>query len=341
MPRSHSMTLRVLSFLLTCVLLCLSACDSTKNPSQDEQADEPQIRYRLATKEEGQKLKLSNTAYFEGLSQNDLEFRTMQKDAAMEDYLSLAASQIVDFTPRDTLLLEKTLSSMEQTLTENGFTLPPLDEIVFIKSKMADEGYATGYTHGTQIYLSDSYLMSLHGMKQTNIQSMAQLLWHELFHCLTRCNPDFREEMYSIIHFTVQKEDFPIPPSVASLYLSNPDVEHHNAYATFEIGGEKIDCFPVLVTSRAFATSRDLFSTLMTPVLVPIDGRDVSYPLDSATNKTDVFGGNTSYTIDPEECLADNFSYAMLFQMKGKGSKPYANPEIIEAILAAVSKGKN
>ena len=47
--------------------------------------------------------------------------------------------------------------------------------------------------------------------------------------------------MYQLIHFTVQDEDFPIPPSVEEYFISNPDVEHHNAYATFEILGKNTD----------------------------------------------------------------------------------------------------
>ena len=37
---------------------------------------------------------------------------------------------------------------------------------------------------------------------------------------------------------------------------------------------------------------------------------------------------------DPEECMADNFAYAMLYGMKGKDGKGYPNPEIIQGIIA-------
>ena len=57
------------------------------------------------------------------------------------------------------------------------------------------------------------------------------VFWHEIFHCLTRCNPDFRAEMYKLIHFTVQEKEYSLPPSVFEYHISNPDVEHHNSYA--------------------------------------------------------------------------------------------------------------
>ena len=56
-----------------------------------------------------------------------------------------------------------------------------------------------------------------------------------------------------------------------------------------------------------------------------------SYPV----NFWDVFGRNTDYALDPEECMADNFSYAMTYGLTGRD---YENPEIIEKILDSVKK---
>ena len=42
---------------------------------------------------------------------------------------------------------------------------------------------------------------------------------------------------------------------------------------------------------------------------------------------------HTGYVTDPEECMADNFAYAMLYGKKGKDGKGYPNPEIIQGII--------
>ena len=42
--------------------------------------------------------------------------------------------------------------------------------------------------------------------------------------------------------------------------------------------------------------------------------------------------------IDPEECMADNFKYAVLYGMDGPDGKGYPNPEIIEGVLEILSK---
>ena len=61
---------------------------------------------------------------------------------------------------------------------------------------------------------------------------------------------------------------------------------------------------------------------------------DTYYYPEDASNYNDVVGDNTGYTIDPEECMADNFSMAVVFGMKGPEGDGYATPEIIEAILS-------
>ena len=72
--------------------------------------------------------------------------------------------------------------------------------------------------------------------------------------------------------------------------------------------------------------------------LFPIDGTDIYYTKEQASNFDEVFGTNTGYTIDPEECMADNFADAMQYGMDGKNGQGYPNPEIIRGVLDIVSK---
>ncbi len=65
--------------------------------------------------------------------------------------------------------------------------------------------------------------------------------------------------------------------------------------------------------------------------LVPTDDLSVMYTLDDAANFWQVFGRNTDYVVDPEETMADNFSYAILYGTEGR---EYPTPEIIQAIDA-------
>lgn len=116
------------------------------------------IAHRYASKAEGQELLLSNEEYYNGFSRNDLDYKMQKKDASMEEYKAFAVEQVLDFTQEEMDAADSLFAEMEKTLEENGYTLPPLDEIVLIKTSMHEECDASAYTHCTQIYLSDRVL---------------------------------------------------------------------------------------------------------------------------------------------------------------------------------------
>ena len=217
-------------------------------------------------------------------------------------------------------------------LRENDYHIPELDEIVFVATTMQEECDAMAYTHGTQIYIDADALVKINKDDEEGMKRLDYIFAHELLHCITRCNRDFRSDMYQIIHFTIQDEDHVIPESVKEYFISNPDVEHHNAYATFVIGGEPVDCFTAFVTTKHFEKEGDRFFDSATTALVPVDGTDKYYTPEDAENFDEIFGKNTGYVVDPEECMADNFGYLLAYGMDGPDGKGYPNPEIITSV---------
>ena len=315
---------KVLLILLSslCIVMALAACG-------DESGG--RIQYRFADKAEGQELLLSNTEYFNGLTENDLQFRQQSKDATLEEQMTFAKDQVMDFSDEQKTIVSETMDRLEGIIEEREYQLPPLDEITFICTTMKEECDASAYTHGTQIYLKGDFIESCKGDSDRE-NYLLYVMAHELFHCLTRCNPDFRADMYQMIHFTVQEKEYELPPSVLEYYISNPDVEHHNAYATFEIDGKPIDCYLAFATKKHFRKEGDSFFDTGTAVLVPVDGTDKYYYPEDAANYFEVLGENTDYTIDPEECMADNFGYLIAYDAEGPEGKGYKTPEIIDNI---------
>ena len=303
--------------------------------------DGAHIPHRYATAEEGRELMLANNEnYYDKFSQNDLDFKMAKTGATMEEYKEFAGTQVLDFSAPEKSYMDSIIRDMEKTLDKNGYTLPPIDEIVFIKTTMQEEPGASGYTHGTEIYLQGD-VISIYtvGHLIPGFDSyFRELIWHELFHCLTRCNPDFREAMYSLVNFTVVDTDFELPDSVFEYHITNPDVEHHNSYATFIIDGQETDCFTDYVTTMHYDEAQASFMTCSTTALIPIDGTDIYYTPEQASNFDEVFGTNTGYVVDPEECMADNFAYAMVYGIEGKDKAGYPNPEIIQGVIDYLSR---
>ncbi|MBR6091110.1 MAG: hypothetical protein IKP86_14320, partial [Anaerolineaceae bacterium] len=286
--------------------------------------------YRFADAEESAQLLLSHRDYYDNLTQNDLNFRMQKQDAALEELEAFAAEQTLDWTDEEKAAIDEAMSVIEQICRERGYTLPLTDGIVFAKTTMHEECDAGGYTHGTEIYLGEgliAYGLSDDPAAKTYLYDVVA---HELFHCLTRNHPDFREAMYGILGFTVVEEDYPFPQEISSIIIANPDVGHHNSYAAFDIDGEMKDCVVIFTTAEPFSEPGDNFFDSMVTGLVPVDDLGVMYTSDNASNFWEVFGENTEYVIDPEETLADNFSYTIVYGM----DLEYQTPEIINAIDA-------
>lgn len=287
------------------------------------------IPHRFASIQEGRERLLAHTDYYAQFTQSELDLRLKKTGATLEELLRVSAEEIQAYSFFEKYYIDHELAKMALKCAWKGYTLPETEEIVFVKSEMSVDMGNTGYTHGSEIYLNGTSvtIYSLLRVIPGFSTFFDELLWHEYFHCLSRANPGFREEMYALIHFSIAEADFPLPPCVRERRVSNPDVEHHDAYAPFLIEGREVNCFTVWITDGADKTV----------ALVPIDGTDTYYTRDQAANFDAIFGTNTHYVIDPEECMADNFAYALFYGPKGKDGKGYPNPEIIAGVLEAVS----
>lgn len=290
------------------------------------------IPHHFASAQEGREQLLSNTEYYNNYSENDLEFRMKKTGATLDELLTESTEGVKSFSIFEKLFVDSILAKMARKLEKSGYELPEVGEITFISCDMDTEFGSSGYTHGKEIYINSS-LVTMYTLLSMDSQTktlMEELLWHEMFHVLTRNNPEFRSDMYSLIHFTVTDSDYALPKSIREYLLSNPDVMHHDAYATFVIDGREIDCYVADISSGHFAEGAD-FKEI--PALVPTDGSDTYYTPEQAENFDAVFGTNTTYVIDPEECMAENFSLAMTYGLDGRNNQGYQSPEIIQGII--------
>ena len=292
-------------------------------------AGETTIVYRYADAAEASEMVLANKDYYENLSQNDINYRLQKMDGTLEELEKFAAEQTRDFTDEEKAAIDEAIHEIEKICDERGYHLPEEDGIVFAKTTMMDECNAGAYTHGTEIYLGERIVEN--ALSDDTKEFFQEVLAHELFHCLTRNNPDFRKEMYKILDFTVREKDFEFPQEIKDRIISNPDVEHHDSTAVFRINGEDKECVVIFTTTKPFEKEGDSFFDYAMTGLVPIDDLSAVYSSEEAENFWDLFGENTDYVIDPEETLADNFSFTVIY---GTDGKEYATPEIIEKIDA-------
>ena len=203
--------------------------------------------------------------------------------------------------------------------------------MTFVKSTGQEALGSAGYTSEGTIFLA----WFAYDPQYYPDDMFRMLVIHELNHCLSRLFPEYRQALYSLVHFTILDEDIDVPEELRNQIIANPDVEHHNSYATFTINGEKKDCYLVFLTDNVFEKPGDTFFDGMYSGVVPLDGSAV-YRVEEVEDFWDVVGRNTDYVEDPEELMATNVAYALM--NLDNGYADFGSPEILEGIIDYLKK---
>lgn len=301
--------------------------------SVNAESPEAQVSFRFLTAEETAETLMGLDEYYAQLNQKSLDFFHQKKGATVQEYKEYSAAQATNFTEDQQLLISTLMGALETQLASLGIVLPENTEIRFAATTAQEVGGAGGYTHGDTVFLNGQFLNTAMMMIGTENEDAAltttlRLLAHELFHVLTRKNPDFRAKMYSVIGFTVQDAEVQIPDEIREQMISNPDVERHDSTAMFTINGKPTECFLVFLTKDEFENPGDTFFTNAYSGLVSVEDGTL-YTTGDASDFWETVGKNTTYVEDPEECMADNFSYALVYGYNA----PVPTPEIQQHII--------
>ena len=265
-------------------------------------------------------------------SRFDIEARTGRKGATRAELLGEIRACTRDFTAADKDTLRKAFGLFHDKLAEKGLKLPLPDELVLVKTTMREEGGADAYTRENIICIGEGVL-GRHTAKE-----LAYLAAHETFHVLTRENPGLRKAMYGVIGFGVLDEEISFADDVTERRISNPDVNRYDSYAMLTVDGVRRPYTMLIYSDRDYAGG-SLFDYVNIG-LVPLDGsfkpvrkdgRTVIVPLERAEDFYSQVGRNTGYVINPEECLADNFAYAVC-----DVKKDLPDPWVTQRILSVI-----
>lgn len=287
-----------------------------------------EIRFRLADRAEGRRLISAKDAYTGRITPNDVRLKLGRDGATVEDYLSFAAEQVEDFPESSRTALSNSFARLNKRFAALGFESPVTNEIVIVGTTLREEFGAAGYTRGSTIYLNAG--MVAFAPKR----SLDILVAHELFHVLSRESPDFRRRMYAVIGFTLCEEPA-FGGDVRRRILANPDVEKYDCKATFTIDGKPTEATIVSYLPDPSIPGRRALSEVRAGV-VPIGMPDRIIPADDVPDFWSVVGRNTDYVIAAEECLADNFSFAVVLGKKKRDLRKFPDGAIIKGILAAL-----
>lgn len=294
------------------------------------------LRFHYASRAEAQALWSVEDAYMRHLSPFDLEVRTGKSDAGKVALKQIAMAGFRDWTADEMKRMDHLMITLNARIRQEHYDLPLPDSIVIVKSDMEEEGGAGGYTRSKWIALHSSM------PAKDSEDKLEEVMLHELFHVLTRNNPDFKRKVYETIGFTVEDNELDFPEDLRPVHITNPDVDRFDSYATFRINGSDQRCAMVIYAARPYSGG-SLFDYLkigfvaLDENLKPVmkDGRTVVYPLEKVENFYDQIGRNTDYVINPEEILAENFVFA--FQNRSD----LKTPDLRDRIRNVIKSKKN
>lgn len=193
--------------------------------------------------------------------------------------------------------------------TSIRFKLPA--KIQLIQSSMQDEGGAMGYTRENCIVLKEKVF-------ENDALSLRKLLLHELFHVISRYNPELRKDLYRILGFSICNE-IELSDSLRNIQIANPDAPFKDSYIRLKHQEEIKEYMMFLYTNRPYEGG-SFFEYATVGLLEVTESHSSKYVLrNSAILSLDKFpdffiqtGNNTHYMIDPEEIAAEHFVLAIL-----------------------------
>lgn len=318
--------LLLFSTFMAAVMFCTSCNkDNDDTPGNNDQPKTTDvITYSILPRDEAAAMFVSEPLHSQ-LTPLFLDITQQRKGVLYEEWVKTALSEILAPSAEKQMFLDSIAAVQTADMKALGIKLPIERQTFYIDMPMVNSfADMTAFTSGTHVYANLDRITTV----KSRPDYAKTVMWHEMWHVISRNNPELRKQMYALISFTVLPEEIEIPEEVKAHILCNPDVERHDSYATFTIEGKPTDCMLMLYTPateyiegtslRDYVAGTDGYWLLALDKEThkPYRGEDGKYVVYNCTEASDfnevMSGGNTSYCDDPEECLADNFAYAMM-----------------------------
>ena len=298
----------------------------------------PEADLIFATTQQGRELLGRKDVYIESQSELERQIRLQTAEAVSDEaFLEHVQQQVLAWDEEERQRLTVAATSVAEKMSPYKIPLPA--EVLLIRTTGQDESGAA-YTRGEGIVLPRR-------RSPLKPAALERLLMHELFHVISRHDPDLRKKLYAVIRFQ-QCNPIELPESIAKQQITNPDAPTVDYYITIDHQGEEVAVVPILLADRAKYDSRrkKLFDYLQFRLMVveqenetwqaKLDAKRRPILIDGRANKSyrEKIGGNTGYIIHPDEILADNFVH-LLMQTKNLKS-----PEVVEQMQEILTAPK-
>jgi hypothetical protein len=252
--------------------------------------------------------------------------------ASREAFRTWQALNVIAWTEPEQQRWRRALDAMAPAFNVLNLPLPP--EILLVNTT-GRESANTPHTRGHTIAIP-SATFDAQGF------SDVEVLAHELFHIVSRHAPELATRLYALIGFEPAGE-LAWPAEWLPLRIADADAPHHRHLMRVDADGEAAAVMPVVVASHAPLERGEVVTAVMELRLLRVvrgaageptralrrDGEPLWHEPEALPDFAEKLGGNTDYTIHPEEAMADNF----MFLVSGRRVPNPALLRRIEAVL--------
>ena len=289
------------------------------------------LKFRFATRAEAQMLLTDIDNFSNGLNQFDIDLRLQKPNSRKSEWLRLAMNEAKNWGDVEKDKMTNAFKAIKSNIKKLNLSLTYPDEIILLKTTMKEELNVIAYTRKNWIAVGEEFINT------ASSEQLQYLISHELFHLLTRKSTEFKRAAYEVIGFKVLNQEIALPSDVIAKRISNPDIERRDSYIELSVDGVPTKCVQLIYTTKPFTGGQvlDYMNVGFIPLnedLIPNmkEGQTVIIPAAQVAEEYQLkVGKNTQYTIDPEEVLADNFSYLLM----NKQNLP--DPDITQALQKA------
>ena len=311
------------------LLLSIGITMNIQGLTQNAMAD----NIKFASIEKAKQLLSEEDSFTRSWSPFDIDSRMGKKNSTKEELFKFIDTQVREWSAEEQEIITELCNDIDNKINSQNLKVSFPQEIYFVKTTGAEEGGATGYTRNNYIVLKE-------GSTQSSKEDLEHLIVHELFHVLTRANPEFRKEMYEIIGFSIAGS-ISYPDNIKSLRITNPDAPQTDSYINLKADKKDISAMMVLYANGDY-NGGSFFDYLNIGFLSlvgdqekkveMVNGEPVIYTMKEIENFFEQVGRNTNYIIHPEEIMAENFTHAIL------NTKDLKDPILVEKIKQTLRK---
>ncbi len=265
-----------------------------------------------------------------------LESPSGERKQMLEQYRKMLQEDVLDFSPQER---KEMIQIFRQALDYCAKVNPDLElpEIHLIKTKGAYYGPSVFYTREHCIVIPKAQLGTSERLLRTLI--------HEIFHIYSRFNKDKRDALYAAIGYQ-KLEDIELSDFLKQRILYNPDgVDIRYGIEVQDSSGRSFMAIPAIYTRFSSYRMIPLLQTMVFQLFEVVQegntwrvvNESTGYSQEELQNYWTQIGENTTYTIHPDEVLADNFVFLAIAKARGNNTLEQFSPEG-KALIAKIEE---